>query len=103
LRDVRRPDGTWASLTKRQRSKLNKFRWRPGLDGPERDEHGNAIIRLPNGCVVVNLSAIGCPLGTAEDLRRHVRQHAVVLRRTALAQDQEGNGTEPETVRPLTS
>ena len=24
------PDGTWASLTKRQRSKINKFRFKPG-------------------------------------------------------------------------
>ena len=28
------PGGTWASLTKRQRSKLNKFRWKKGVDGP---------------------------------------------------------------------
>ncbi|HET9864923.1 MAG TPA: hypothetical protein VFP37_15880, partial [Steroidobacteraceae bacterium] len=27
------PQGTWASLTKRQRSKLNKFRWKPGVTG----------------------------------------------------------------------
>jgi hypothetical protein len=94
------PDGTWASLTKRQRSKLNKFRWKPGLDGPERDEHGNAIIRLPNGCVVVNLSAIGCPLGKPkiyDDLFDNMRLYFDEQR---LPKTNEGNGTEPETVRP---
>ena len=48
------PGGTWASLTKRQRSKINKFRFKPGVDGLEKDSAGNTIYRLSEGCVVVN-------------------------------------------------
>jgi hypothetical protein len=94
------PSGTWASLTKRQRSKLSKFRWKPGIDGPERDEHGNAIIRLPNGCAIVNLAAIGCPLGKPkihDDMFDNMRLYFDEQR---LPKTHEGNGTEPEALRP---
>jgi hypothetical protein len=57
------PGGTWASLTPREKSRLQKFRWKPGVDGLEYDEHGNAIYHISEGCVVVNLMFIGCALG----------------------------------------
>jgi hypothetical protein len=60
------PDGTWASLTPRERSRLKKFRWKPGVDGLEYDEHGNAIYHISEGCVVVNIMFIGCTLGKAQ-------------------------------------
>ena len=60
------PDGTWASLTARERSRLKKFRWKPGIDGLEYDERGNAIYHISEGCVVVNLMFIGCALGKAK-------------------------------------
>src|SRR5687768_16816456 len=49
------PQGTWASLTKRQRSQLNKFKWAPGVEGLKYDDKGNAIYTLPSGCTIVNL------------------------------------------------
>lgn len=57
------PSGTWASLTPREKSRLAKFRWKPGVDGLEYDDHGNAIYHISEGCVVVNLLFIGCTLG----------------------------------------
>jgi hypothetical protein len=60
------PDGTWASLTPREKSRLRKFQWKPGVDGLEYDEHGNAIYHISDGCVVVNLLFIGCTLGKAK-------------------------------------
>jgi hypothetical protein len=94
------PDGTWASLTKRQRSKLSKFRWRPGVDGFTYDDKGQAIYTLPNGCTIVNLAFIGCPLGKAKvhgDMFENMREYFDEQR---LPQTDEGNGTEPEALRP---
>jgi hypothetical protein len=94
------PDGTWASLTKRQRSKLSKFRWRPGVDGFTYDDKGQAIYTLPNGCTIVNLAFIGCPLGKAKvhgDMFENMREYFDEQR---LPRTDEGNGTEPEALRP---
>jgi hypothetical protein len=94
------PDGTWASLTKRQRSRLSKFRWRPGVDGFTYDDKGQAIYTLPNGCTIVNLAFIGCPLGKAKvhgDMFENMREYFDEQR---LPRTDEGNGTEPEALRP---
>ena len=90
------PGGTWASLTKRQRSKISKFRFKPGVDGLERDEKGNAIYHLSDGCVLVNFAFIGCALGKPkihDDMFENMRQYFDEQR---LPQTDEGNGTEPE-------
>lgn len=95
------PQGTWASLTKRQQSELNHFRWRPGVDGLERDERGNTIFTMPNGCALVNFQFIGCPLGKKPppygDLFKDMRLYFDEQRRP---ETQEGNGREPESMRP---
>ena len=94
------PSGTWASLTKRQRSKISKFRWKPGVDGLEKDSKGNTIYHLPGGCVLVNFSAIGCAIGKPkihDDLFDNMRLYFDEQR---LPQTDEGNGTEPEAQRP---
>jgi hypothetical protein len=94
------PGGTWASLTKRQRSKLNKFKWKPGVEGLEYDEKGNAVYRLPNGCVIVNLMFFACQLGKEKangDLFDNMREYFDEQR---LPQTDQGNGTEPEALRP---
>ena len=90
------PSGTWASLTKRQRSKLSKFRWKPGVDGLERDEKGNTIYHLSEGCVLVNFLFIGCSIGKPkihDDMFDNMRLYFDEQR---LPQTDEGNGTEPE-------
>jgi hypothetical protein len=90
------PGGTWASLTKRQRSKISKFRFKPGVDGLERDEKGNAIYHLSEGCVLVNFAFIGCALGKPkihDDMFENMRQYFDEQR---LPKTDEGNGTEPE-------
>jgi hypothetical protein len=94
------PGGTWASLTKRQRSKISKFRWKPGVDGLERDANGNTIYHLSEGCVIVNFSFIGCAIGKPkihDDMFDNMRQYFDEQR---LPQTNEGNGTEPG-ARPL--
>ena len=94
------PGGTWASLTKRQRSKLSKFTWKPGVDGVEYDDKGNAIYRLPNGCFIVNLMFFGCQLGKQKangNMFDNMREYFDEQR---LPQTNEGNGTEPEALRP---
>jgi hypothetical protein len=94
------PDGTWASLTKRERSRLQKFRWKPGIDGFEYDDKGNAIYHISDGCVVVNLMFIGCALGKAKvhgDLFKDMRLYFDEQR---LPLTDDGNGTEPEALRP---
>jgi hypothetical protein len=95
------PQGTWASLTKRQKSELSSFRWRPGIDGLERDEKGNTIYQMPNGCALVNFQFIGCPLGKKPppygDLFKDMRKYFDEQR---LPQTKEGNGREPESMRP---
>jgi hypothetical protein len=94
------PGGTWASLTKRQRSKLNKFKWKPGVDGLEYDEKGNAIYRLPNGCAIVNAMFFACQIGKAKvngNMFDNMREYFDEQR---LPQTDEGNGTEPEALRP---
>ena len=94
------PGGTWASLTKRQRAKLSKFKWKPGVDGLEYDEKGNAIYRLPNGCTIVNLMFFGCPIGKQVvhgDMFENMREYFDEQR---LPQTNQGNGTEPEALRP---
>ena len=94
------PGGTWASLTKRQRSKLNKFRFKPGIDGLEYDEKGNQIYRINDGCAIVNSGFIACKIGKAKihgDMFENMREYFDELR---LPQTDEGNGTEPEALRP---
>ncbi|MEO8017465.1 MAG: hypothetical protein ABI769_06610 [Pseudomonadota bacterium] len=94
------PDGTWASLTERQRSKLKKFRWKPGVTGPEKDSKGNIIYRLPNGCFLVNMSFIGCAIGKDKihgDLFDDMRLYFDEQR---LPETNEGNGTELEAQPP---
>jgi hypothetical protein len=94
------PDGTWASLTKRERSRLQKFRWKKGVDGLEYDEKGNAIYHISEGCVVVNLLFIGCALGKEKvhgDLFKEMRLYFDEQR---LPPTTDGNGTEPEALRP---
>lgn len=94
------PGGTWASLTKRQRSKLNKFKWKPGVDGLEYDEKGNAIYRLPNGCAIVNAMFFACQIGKQKvngNMFDNMREYFDEQR---LPQTDEGNGTEPEALRP---
>jgi hypothetical protein len=94
------PQGTWASLTKRQRSKLNKFRWRPGVLGMEYDDKGNQIYHLSDGCVIVNGGVIACALGKVKvhgDMFENMRQYFDEQR---LPETNEGNGTEPEALRP---
>ena len=94
------PGGTWASLTKRQRSKLNKFKWKPGVDGLEYDDKGNAIYRLPNGCAIVNAMFFACQIGKAKvngNMFDNMREYFDEQR---LPQTDEGNGTEPEALRP---
>jgi hypothetical protein len=93
------PGGTWASLTKRQRSKINKFRFKPGVDGLEKDSAGNTIYRLSEGCVVVNFSFIGCAIGKPkihDDMFENMRLYFDEQR---LPKTNEGNGTEPEAQR----
>lgn len=89
------PNGTWASLTKRQRSKVSKFRWKPGVDGLEKDAAGNTIYHLGDGCVLVNFLFIGCAIGKPkvhDDMFENMRQYFDEQR---LPQTDEGNGTEP--------
>jgi hypothetical protein len=94
------PQGTWASLTKRQRSKLNKFRWRPGVLGVEYDAKGNQIYHLSDGCVIVNGGVIACTIGKVKvhgDMFENMREYFDEQR---LPETNEGNGTEPEALRP---
>lgn len=94
------PGGTWRSLTRRQRSQVAKFRWKRGVDGLEYDDRGNAIYHLAEGCVLVNLSMIGCMLGKEKvhgDLFDDMRLYFDERR---LPHTDEGNGTEPEALRP---
>ncbi|HEX8027389.1 MAG TPA: hypothetical protein VF491_02960, partial [Vicinamibacterales bacterium] len=91
------PNGTWASLTKRQRSKLSKFRWRPGVDGLEKDAAGNTIYHLSDGCVLVNFMFFGCAIGKPkihDDMFDNMRLYFDEQR---LPETNEGNGTEPQT------
>jgi hypothetical protein len=94
------PQSTWASLTKRQRSRLNKFRWRPGVLGMEYDDKGNQIYHLSDGCVIVNGGVIACALGKVKvhgDMFENMREYFDEQR---LPETPEGNGTEPEALRP---
>jgi hypothetical protein len=95
------PQGTWASLTKRQQSDLNHFRWKPGVDGLERDEKGNTIYRVSDGCSLVNFVMIACALGKKPpaygDMFKDMRLYFDEQRRPAT---KEGNGREPESMRP---
>ncbi len=94
------PGGTWASLTKRQQSKLNKFRFKDGVDGLEYDEKGNQILHISDGCMVVNSGFIACKIGKVKvrgDMFENMREYFDELR---LPETREGNGTEPEALRP---
>ena len=94
------PGGTWASLTKRQRSKLNKFRFRPGVGGLEYDSQGNLILHISDGCVIVNSMFFACTIGkpkVRDDMFDNMREYFDEQRLPPTA---EGNGTEPETFRP---
>jgi len=93
------PGGTWASLTKRQRSKLNKFRFKPGIDGLEYDAQGNQIYHISDGCMIVNSGFIACKIGKVKvrgDMFENMREYFDELR---LPETHEGNGTEPEALR----
>jgi hypothetical protein len=93
------PSGTWASLTRRQRSKLSQFRWKPGVDGLERDENGNTIYHVSEGCVLVNFMFFGCSLGKPkihDDMFENMRLYFDEQR---LPKTDEGHGTEPEAQR----
>ncbi len=92
------PDGTWASLTKRQRSQLNKFRWKKGVV-VEYDADGNLIYHINDGCMIIN-GLIACKLGKAkvnDHMFDNMREYFDELR---LPETPEGNGTEPEARRP---
>jgi hypothetical protein len=92
------PGGTWASLTKRQRSKLNKFKWKKGVV-PEYDANGNLIYPIGEGCVIVS-GFIACKLGKTKargDMFDNMREYFDEQR---LPETDEGNGTEPEALRP---
>src|SRR5262245_15156554 len=94
------PGGTWASLTKRQRSKLNKFHFKPGVDGLEYDEKGNQIYHISDGCMIVNSGFIACKIGKVKirgDMFENMREYFDEQR---LPQTNEGNGTEPEALKP---
>lgn len=94
------PGGTWASLTKRQRSKLNKFRFKAGIDGLEYDSQGNQIYHISDGCMVVNSGYIACKIGKVKvrgDMFENMREYFDELR---LPETNDGNGTEPEALRP---
>ena len=94
------PGGTWASLTKRQRSQINKFRWKRSVEGLRYDEHGNAIYEMPNGCTLVNLLFIGCPIGFKPtvhgDMFDNMREYFDEQR---MPETKDGNGTEPESIQ----
>jgi hypothetical protein len=92
------PGGTWASLTKRQRSRLNKFRWKKGVV-PEYDANGNLVYPIGEGCVLVS-GYIACKLGKTKarsDMFDNMREYFDEQR---LPDSGEGNGTEPEAQRP---
>lgn len=95
------PGGTWASLTKRQKSELAEFRWKRNVDGLERDEKGNTIYYISDRCVLVNFVFFGCAIGAKPpaygDLFKDMKLHFDEQRRPAT---NEGNGTEPESLRP---
>jgi hypothetical protein len=94
------PGGTWASLTKRQKSRLNKFRFRPGIDGLEYDSRGNQIYHISDGCVIVNSMFFACTVGKPkvhDDMFDNMREYFDEQR---LPPTPEGNGTEPEALRP---
>jgi hypothetical protein len=94
------PGGTWASLTRRQRSRLNKFHFKPGIDGVEYDAQGNQIYHISDGCMIVNSGFIACKVGKAKvkgDMFENMREYFDELR---LPETGEGNGTEPESLRP---
>jgi hypothetical protein len=95
------PQGTWASLTKRQQSELNHFRWKPGVAGLERDEKGNTILHVSAGCTLVNFTMIACAIGKKPpaygDLFKDMRLYFDEQRRP---DTDEGNGREPESIRP---
>jgi hypothetical protein len=88
------PDGTWASLTPREKSRVRKFRWKPGVDGLEYDDRGNAIYHISEGCVLVNFMFIACALGKEKihgDLFKDMRLYFDEQRLPPL---DHGNGTE---------
>jgi len=92
------PDGTWASLTRRQRSRLDKFRWKKGVV-VEYDADGNLIYHINDGCMIIN-GLIACKLGKAkvnDHMFDNMREYFDELR---LPETNEGNGTEPEARRP---
>jgi hypothetical protein len=93
------PGGTWASLTKRQRSMISKFRWKKGV-ALEYDSQGNQIYNLGDGCFIVNSGFIACAIGKKKvhgDLFENMREYFDEQR---LPQTDEGNGTEPDALRP---
>lgn len=79
---------------------MAKFRWKRGVDGPEFDDKGNAIYHLNNGCVLVNLTMIGCPIGKEEAYGDLFEDMRLYFDERRLPETGEGNGTEPEALRP---
>jgi len=94
------PGGTWASLTKRQRSKLNKFHFKPGIDGLEYDAQGNQIFHISDGCVIVNSMFFACALGKPKVHDDMFDNMQLYFDEQRLPETKEGNGTEPEALRP---
>jgi hypothetical protein len=93
------PNGTWASLTKRQRSQVKEFKWKQGVK-PEYDDRGNLIYHLGEGCALINFSMIACALGKPHvngDLFKEMKQYFDEQR---LPETNDGNGTEKEALRP---
>src|SRR5262245_16592558 len=96
----RGPGRPWAFITKRQRTKLNKVRFKPGNDGLQYDEKGNQIYHISDGCMIVNSGFIACKIGKVKvrgDMFENMREYFDELR---LPETNEGNGTEPEALRP---
>jgi hypothetical protein len=99
------PQGTWPSLTKRAPSGERKFPWKPGIDGPEYDEHGNRVFHPTDNCVARSTMtspalAITCALDKPKargDLFDDMKKHFDEQR---LPETKDGNGTEPEAQRP---
>lgn len=88
------PGGTWASLTKRERSRLKHFRWKPGVEGVEHDADGNEIYHLSEGCVIVNGGYFGCAIGKAKTYSDLFKDMQLYFDEQRLPPTDEGNGTE---------
>src|SRR5262249_13094492 len=99
------PQGTWPSLTKRKPSKLEKLRWKEGIDGPEYDENGKAIFHASDGCPITSAGAplgvsFGCAIGKPAIHSHMLDDIRLYFDELRLPEVNEGNGTEPEALKP---